>query len=185
MSATVKLASAAWAFARLTAWSMIGLGVIGFMMGFLLGFLSLLLFNEETLQYLLESPEFSALPAWLKYLYTHFWALALGTMVMSVLTLIAGVGLLMRRHWALWFSIGMFWLGAAGNAVGIWLHAVFVHDFRTYAQGLPEWVISMIESNYWSTQISGALFGAVFAVGFGWTAWKLNSIPVRNEFRGL
>lgn len=166
----------------MTAWSMIIIGVLAVGMGLLLGFFGLILLDEEVVQVMQESTELGTLPDWLAFVFSHLLHLSALMMALSLLTIAAGFGLLQRQRWALWCSVGMFWFGAASNLIGIWLHAVFLHNFRSYWQGLPEWTIRLIEANYWTAQFSGAVFGAVFAVGFGWTAWKLGSVQVRAEF---
>lgn len=174
--------SPAWSFVRLTAWSMIILGVLCAGMSLVQGFLALTLFNADVLEFMRESPELASMPPWLWYVLTHLLALSAVFFWLSMLTILAGWGLLRRQLWALWFSIAMFWLGSLSNLIGIWLHALFLNHLREFVQGVPEWTIKMIEANYWSAQISGAVFGLVFAVGFGWTAWKLGSAPVQAEF---
>jgi len=169
-------------FVRLTAWSMIIIGVLGFCMSLLQGLMAMLLLKPEMLELLRETPEFAAMPPWMVFLMAHFLHLAVLAWLLSVLTAVAGWGLLQRMRWALWCSVIMFWLGSLTNLIGIWLHAVFLHHFRYYWQGLPSWMIDLVEANYWSTQITGFVFGAFFAVGFGWTAWKLGSPAVRVHF---
>ncbi len=172
----------AWAFVKVTAWSMILIGVIGVLMSLMQGFLALTVFNSDMVQYLRESPELGTLPEWAWFPFSHLLAITLFMFMLSLLTVGIAWGLLQRQRWALWLTVGMFWIGSLGNLIGIWLHAVFLHGFRAYAQGFPEWTIRMIEANYWSAQISGAVFGLVFAVGFGWTAWKLGAAATQAEF---
>jgi hypothetical protein len=182
MNAKAVSVSPAWSFVRLTAWSMIILGVLCAGMSVVLGFLALILTNPDVIADLREAPELAGMSGGFWFALEHMLALAAIALWMSVLTVLAGWGLLRRQLWSLWFSIAMFWLGSLSNLIGIWLHVLFLNHFREFVQGVPEWTIQMIEANYWSAQISGAVFGLVFAAGFGWTAWKLGSAPVRAEF---
>lgn len=180
---TARSGSVAWGYVRMTAWSMIIIGVVAACMSLLPGGIGLILLDDEVMQAMQESTELGAMPEWLPFVLSHLLHFSALTMGLSLLTIAAGFGMLQRQRWALWCSIGMFWIGAVSNVIGIWLHAVFLHNFRTYWQGLPEWTIKMVEANYWTAQISGAVFAAVFAAGFGWTAWKLGSAAVQAEFR--
>lgn len=144
--------------------------------------LAIVVFNDEVISMLRETPELSSMPDWLEYWLRHLLHLAGLVMLLAAMSIASGWGMLQRRRWALWFSVAMFWLGALGNLVGIWMHALFLNNFSAYWQGLPEWTVRMVETNYWSAQISGAVFGAVFAIGFGWTAWKLATPTSQAEF---
>lgn len=175
-------ASPAWSFVRLTGWSMIVLGALCAGMSMVQAFLALTVFNAEVLEFVRESPELAGMPQWFWFVLSHLLALSASFLWLSVLTAWAGWGLLQRQQWARWFSIAMFWLGSATNLAGIWFHFIFLNHFRNHAQGMPQWIGQLIEANYWSAQISGAIFGLVFAAGFGWTAWKLGSPAVRAEF---
>ncbi len=179
---TARGDSIAWGYVRMTAWSMIIVGAVAACMSLLPGLMGLILLDDEVVQVMHESTELGAMPAWLAFVFSHLLHFSVLMMGLSLLTIAAGFGMLQRQRWALWCSVGMFCFGAVSNLVGIWLHAVFLHNFRFYWQGLPEWTITMVEANYWTAQISGAVFAAVFAVGFGWTAWKLGSAPVQAEF---
>jgi hypothetical protein len=171
-----------WNFVRMTGWSMVVLAVVGILMALVQVGLVAYLEHLEVFEFILEAPELSQAPAWLGWLLRHLLPLSWLLLALSLLTLLAGLGLLARRRWALWFSVAMFWIGALGNMVGIVLHAWLLHDFRVHLAGLPDWIMDLMAANYWSAQISGALFGLVFAAGFAWTAVKLQSAPVRAEF---
>jgi hypothetical protein len=182
MSIIVPPSNNPWAFVRLTAWSMIIVGAVSVCMSLGTAFLALTVFRADVIDALRETPELAGMPEWLWLGISNLLILSVILIWASVLTALAGWGLLRRQAWALWFSIAMFWLGALSNLFGIWLHFVFLSNFRTSAPGMPEWIAQMMQANYWSAQISGAVFGLVFAAGFGWTAWKLGTAPVRAEF---
>ena len=175
-------ASRAWAFVRTNAWAMIALGAICTLLSLMMAMLAVLLSGVDAADLLMEAPELQAAPSWMISLMINLMPLSLGALALSLITLVSGLALLARQSWSLWLSIAMFWIGAIGNLVGIVVHAILLRDFRIHLAGMPEWIMQMIEANYWPSQISGALFGLVFAVGFGWTAWKLGSAEVRSEF---
>ncbi len=183
-SEVVSRDSKAWAFVRITAWSIVVLAVVSGLIAILLSLLIGYLIHLEILDFMFEAPELAQAPAWLSALLRNLLPLSLALLALSLLTLWSGLALLARRIWALWFNIAVFWLGAIGNLVGIVVHAWLLHNFREHMAGLPEWIMQLMAANYWSAQISGALFGLVFAVGFGWTAIKLQGAAVRAEFSG-
>lgn len=172
----------AWAFVRTTAVSMLVLGVICAMMSMLQGLMGLLLIDDDVIDLIRTNPDLGTLPDWMIWIFQHLAALSFFAFVLSVVTAIAGLGLLRKQAWALRASIGMFWVGAVLNLAGIVGHGVFIHHFAEYWPGMPSTLARMIEANYWSSQISAAVFGLVFAVGFGWTAWKLGTPEVRQHF---
>ena len=174
--------SGAWAFVRTTAVSMLVLGVICAMMSLLQGLMGLLLFNDDVIDLMRTSPDLGTLPDWMIWIFQHLAALSFAAFALSVFTAIAGFGLLQKQAWSLRASIGMFWVGSVLNLAGIVGHGVFIHHFAEYWPGMPSTLARMIEANYWPSQISAAVFGLVFAVGFGWTAWKLGTPEVRQYF---
>jgi hypothetical protein len=176
-------AVSAWSFVRITAWSMIALAALTMLLSVPQGMLGMLL-TDEVLAPMLEAPELRGMPAAFFWYFRHFVAIAVFSFVLGLLTLFAGWGMLKRRRWALWFSIAMFWVGAAGNIVGIGAHAIMLHDLHAGAAELMPPLREMVQSDfwYWSSQISGVAFGLLFAVGFGWTAWKLGRPETRAEF---
>lgn len=173
-----------WIFVRMTGWSMVVIAALGVLMAVIQVGAVAYLEHLGVFQFILEAPELPRAPNWLSWLLSNLLAISWVLLALSLLTLLAGIGLLGRRVWALWFSVTMFWIGALGNLVGIVLHAWLLHDFREHMAGLPDWIVELVAANYWSAQISGAVFGLVFAAGFAWTAVKLQSAPVRAEFRG-
>ena len=176
-------AGSAWSFVRITAWSMVALAALTMLICVPLGMLGLLI-TDELLDPMLAAPEFRGMPAVFFFFLRHMLAIAVFSFALAAATLVAGWGMLVRRRWALWFSIAMFWIGAAGNVVGIVAHAMILSDLHARAADLMPPLREMVQSVfwYWSSQISGVAFGLLFAFGFGWTAWRLGRPDTRAEF---
>jgi len=172
-------ARAGASFIGLTAWSLLALGVIAGLLALLQGVLAWLLDLSGVTEQMLADPALAQLPASLDWMLRHLLGLSMAILLLSVLTIIAGIGLLWRRDWGRRLSIALMALGVLGNLAGVLWQARLLAELRSRASSLPPPLDSLIVAHYWSSQISSALFGLVFAVAFAWSAWRLMQPDVR------
>jgi hypothetical protein len=124
------------------------------------------------------------MPDMLALVFRHMRSLLLLTLALSVLTFVASIALLKRRNWARLVFIVMMWLGVAGNLGGLWLgHEVLAGapmqemlKTLTAAAGIP------MEGLVQDMQMASVLIAIVFAALFAWTAVRLSSQEIKNEF---
>lgn len=174
-------ARAGASFIGLTAWSLLALGVVAGLLALLQGMLAWFLEMTGITEQVLSDPLLAQLPASLVWILRHLFGLSIAILLLSVLTVAAGIGLLRRRDWARRLSIALMALGVFGNLAGVFWQARLLAELRNRAASLPPPLDSLIVAHYWSSQISSALFGLVFAVGFAWTVWRLMQPDVRAD----
>ena len=166
-------------FVRVTAWSLLVLGIVLGLLALLQGALALVMDLAGITTLVLADPSFAYLPASLDWLFRHLLLLSLMIVALSVVSVIAGVGLLRLRHWARRLSIALMAFGAVANLAGMVFQARLLTELRDRAELLPAPLDQLIVAHYWSSQISGAVFSLVFTLGFAWTAWRLCRADVR------
>lgn len=169
-------------FVKAIAWSLIVLGGLATIMAVLQIFLAVFLEQSGIIDFILEQPTPVYLPAWLPWVMQHLPGLSVAMLGLSILTVIIGWGLLKWREWARILAIFMMWLGFITHVAGLWAQARMLSQLRQYAPHLDETLALIIQTYYWTLQISGALFGVIFAIGFAWTGWKFSTPAIRSQF---
>jgi hypothetical protein len=173
------------AFVTSIAWSFIvlaGLGIVWALLQFIVFNVVVGTLDIETV--INDARSAGVMPDMLALVFRHMRWLLLLTLMLSVLTFIASIALLRRRNWARLVFIVMMWLGVAGNLGGLWLQYQMLSGApmqemlktMTGAAGIP------MDGLVQSVQIVSALVAIVFAALFAWTAIRLDSQEIKNEF---
>jgi hypothetical protein len=127
----------------------------------------------------LDSSLSGHVPATARAIFSHFQLIVLALFVVSLLTLIASVGLLHRRNWARVLFIGILGLGTAYVLGGLFLQQSMLStidaNFRTTT---PQQFASMFAA----MRVVVALFSLGIATIFVWILVKLCSASIREEF---
>ena len=173
------------AFVTSIAWSFIVLAGLGIVWAVLQNIVFNLLVGTLDIEAVInDARSAGVMPDMLALVFRYMRWLLLLTLMLSVLTLIASIALLRRRNWARLAFIVMMWLGVAGNLVGMWLQYQVLSGAPmqemlktlTAAAGIP------MDGLIQSVQIVSALVAIVFAALFAWTAIRLDSQEIKNEF---
>lgn len=171
-----------WNLLTLTAWPLLVLGALGVPLSLLQTLLAAYLDRVGAIDDVLASDLVATAPLWLQWTLVHAFALSLAGLLLSILCVVLAWGLLARRDWARLGCIVLFWLSSFGNLFGLYWQAAAMADLRAHPEALPEPLASLFVANYWSTQLSAAAFGLLFAFGFGWTAWQFSTMNFRVQF---
>jgi hypothetical protein len=169
-------------FVSATAWSLIVLGVFGILLALVVGVLWLMLLSSGQGEVFATMPVFALFPPAVQWLLQHLGATALVLLVTSIAALPLGVALNQRREWAraasVWICVV---LALLHLAVVPWQWIEIAAWYEALKAEMPWFARDGLESIYWSTQVSSAVFTTVFALALAWTAWRLARPDIRAE----
>lgn len=112
------------------------------------------------------------------------WVLG-AAVLMSVATLVAAAGLLMRMEWARLSFIGLMLLAIVANLAGLWLQHEYVQSLvdATLQQGaLPASARGVFGGFVTAARLMAGLVTLFLCAGMGWIIRRLMSPMVRQEF---
>lgn len=108
-----------------------------------------------------------------------------GGLVVSVATLVAAVGLLMRLEWARRTFIALMGVAIAANLGGLWLQQelmLSLADATLQRSALPPQVVGVF-GGFVAAARSMAMLVTLAGCGLlGWIAWRLTQPLIRQEF---
>lgn len=116
------------------------------------------------------------------FMFGHFRQLIGAFFLLSLITLIASVGLLKRRNWARLLFICLMALQIAGSIAGLFLQRLLLAGMPVLPPNMPPDFSSQMERMMSGMQVVGAIFTLGFCVLYGWIIYRLMSAPVRAEF---
>lgn len=117
-----------------------------------------------------------------KLIFTNLQLYLGGFIVISVVTLIASVGLLQRRNWARRAFIGLMVLGIFWNIGSLVVQQLMFSEISF--PGLRARGFSMdVETFLTVIQVFSVVQAVALSALFGWIIWRLTSKPIAAEFR--
>jgi hypothetical protein len=121
-----------------------------------------------------------------EFMFGHFRQLIGAFFLLSLVTLVAAVGLLRRRNWARLVFICLMALGIVWNLAGLVLQRVMMSSMLSTMPMLPPNAPpdfrAQFETMMTGMQIVAAIFALGFSVLFGWIIMRLMSAAIRREF---
>ena len=112
------------------------------------------------------------------------WVVGAG-LVMSVATLVAAVGLLLRLEWARCTFIGLLGVAIAFNLAGLWLQQevmLSLVQVTLHQAPLPPLVANVFGGFVVAARSMAVLVTLAACALLGWIAWRLTLPPIRQEF---
>ena len=112
------------------------------------------------------------------------WVVGAG-LVVSVTTLAAAVGLLLRLEWARRSLIVLLRVAIVVNLFGLWLQQelmLSLVDVTLHQAILPPQVAGVFGGFVVATRSMAVLFTLAVCAMLGWIAWRLTLPPIRQEF---
>ncbi|MBL8351168.1 MAG: hypothetical protein JNL87_12755 [Burkholderiaceae bacterium] len=112
------------------------------------------------------------------------WVVGAG-LVVSVATLAAAVGLLLRLEWARRTFIGLLLVAIAANLAGLWLQQevmLSLVDVTLQRAALPAHVASVFGGFVVAARSMAVLVTLAGCALLGWIAWRLTQPLIRQEF---
>jgi hypothetical protein len=125
------------------------------------------------------------MPAPMAWLFGHMIWLFRAFLLLSVVTLIAAIGLLLRRNWARLLFIGLMGFAIAYQLLGLIFQWWFMGSMQQMMQlpsNAPAHFADDMHGFMLVMQIFGAIMAIAFSTLFGWIIKRLCSRPIRQEF---
>ncbi len=127
----------------------------------------------------------SALPTLTRFLMAYLpWVVGSG-LALSLATLVAAVGLLMRYEWARRAFIGLLFVAIVANLAGLWLQSEVLQSVVTSTLGrtpLPQQALDLVGGFVTASRAMGAVLTLGACALLGWLVRLLMSPQVRQEF---
>jgi len=131
------------------------------------------------------SKDFEQMPALFRFMiqnirwfFVMFWSL-------SVLTLVAAIGLLCRKNWARLVFVGLMALGILWNLGGIWLQGQMMTSLPKMSAHAPPDAGAGFDTMVTVMRYAMDAFVIGVSLVFAWIAKRLISRSVRSEFNAL
>jgi hypothetical protein len=112
------------------------------------------------------------------WFFVMFWSL-------SVVTLVAAIGLLRRKNWARLVFVGLMIFGILWNLGGIWLQEQMMSTFPKAQAGAPPDFAAGFDTMMTIMRIAMGAFAIGISVLFAWIVKRLVSRSVKAEFNAL
>jgi hypothetical protein len=170
-------------FVTVTAWIFIGLSTFSTLISVLQNIMITVMFSAQGG---FPPPEAQQhMPPLFAFLFSHMRLYFLAFLVVSAATLLASIGLLMRRNWARIAFIGILALGIVWNIGGLvlqqWLASSMLEINREMRP--PAEFEAVMRGMMIAIRIFSALFAIGLSVLFGWMIRQLRSTAIAAEFR--
>jgi len=167
-------------FVTVLAWIFIVLSGFGTLVGILQGFMLMTMLNTPEMAQALQAPVAAGAPPFAIFMMKNMFAFFMGMLALNVLTLIASIGLLVRRNWARVLFIGLMVFGIAWNVAGLVLQFSMLSYMRQQFAAVPDapdMSVFLI-----GVSVVSVIFVLAFSALFGWIIKRLMSPPVVAEF---
>ena len=122
------------------------------------------------------------LPPALVWMLAHVRELVLANLVLSALSLLASIGLLLRKEWGRLLFIAMMVVGVAWNIAVIVLQFQFASAFEAEVARSSVPGETGFATFFFIMKAMVLLFCSAFGAVFGWIAWRLAQPDIRREF---
>lgn len=171
-------------FVTALAWVFIGLAGFATLIALLQNLMLQLLFLPD-----MQGPSMPPLPPDLpapaQWMFGHMAWFFRAFLLVSVATLVAAIGLLLRREWARRLFVGLMGFAIAYQLFGLAWQWWFMGSMDAFmrAPGMPPGTDAVMHGFMRVAQAFGMLMALVFAALFGWIIRRLCSAKVRDEFR--
>jgi hypothetical protein len=126
-------------------------------------------------------PDMEQMPAFVTFMLAHLRAMFVAFWLMTVVSLVSGIGLLRRKEWARLFFIALMGLSIVWNMAGVYLQQSFFSAIPSMAEAPPEFSAQFesMASTMWVVSIAMAVAFSAVSV---WLIWRLSSAPIKAEF---
>ena len=172
-------------FVNVLGWIFVCLAGFGTLIGLLQNLMFQLVFQPAMQQQVATQPLPPGMPVPMDWMVTHMIWLFRGFLLLSIITLAAAIGLLLRRNWGRRLFIGVMAFAIVYQLLGLVLQW-WVMGSMQQAMQLPPDAPAQFASGMHGFLLVIQVFSAIMAVGFsvlfGWIIRRLCSAPIRREF---
>ena len=170
-------------FVSTLAWTSIAFAAFGTLIAILQNVMFATMMPAEDMQAVLrEIEQDPALPEISKFLFANMRLMLVLFLALCVVTLVASIGLLLRRNWARLAFIVLMVLGAVSNVVGAIAPFFMLSAMGDMAKAMPAEMQGSMGLVMNATAAFMALVALIFAALFAWVAKRLMAREVKSEF---
>ena len=174
-------------FITLLAWVFIGLSGLGTLMGtFEYMMVNFAMSIGQMQDAMNDAKARGDFPPAAEFMLGHFRQFIAAYFLLSLVTLVASVGLLKRWNWARLVFICLMAMGIVWNLAGLvlqrFLMATMLSSIPMMSPNMPPDFRAQFDSMMTGMQVVGAIFALGFCVLFGWIMKRLMSAEIRREF---
>lgn len=172
-------------FVTVLGWIFVGLAGFSTLISLLQNLMFQLVFQPAMQQQLATQAMPPGMPVPMEWMFTHMIWLFRGLLLLSIITLVAATGLLLRRSWGRRLFIGLMAFAIAYQWLGLVLQWWFMGSMQQVMQlppDAPAQFASGMHGFMRVIQVFSALMAVGFTVLFAWIIRRLCSAPIRREF---
>ena len=173
-------------FISALGWIFVCLAALASFIGVLQNVLLQLVFLPNIQHQLAAQPLPPDMPASMGWIFTHMAWFFRGFLLLSVITLVAAIGLLQRRDWARRLFIGLMVFAIAYQLLGLlaqWWFLGAMQQTLPMPANAPAQFAHGMRNFMLAVQVMSAIMAAGLSVLFGWIIKRLHSAAIRHEFR--
>lgn len=123
------------------------------------------------------------LPAALRLLLRNVWLVFVAFWLIAIMTLVAAIGVLLRKNWARLMFVGLLGIGIAWNVGAIWLQRAIISSMHQPPTRAPAEIASDLETMAKVMGIGMTLFAVGISLVLAWIAIRLMSPAISAEFK--
>lgn len=172
-------------FVTVLGWIFAALAGFATLIGLLQNLMFQLVFEPALQQQVATQPMPTDMPLPMGWIFAHMIWLFRGFLLLSIITLVAAIGLLLRRNWGRRLFIGLMVLAIGYQLLGLLLQWWFTGSMQQLMQLPPDAPTQFANGMQWFMRVV-QVFSALMAIGlsvlFGWIIRRLCSAPIRREF---
>lgn len=128
-----------------------------------------------------SGPGTEHMPAIAVFMFEHIRAMLALFWLMTLVSLVSGIGLLKRKEWARLMFLALLGLSILWNIAGLFIQQSVFSSMTAMPEAPPEFrdQFNSVASTIWAVSIAMTVgFSAVS----GWMMWRLSTAPVKAEF---
>ncbi len=169
-------------FITVLAWSFIVLGGLSSLVSLLQLYLVYAFTPLQELKVsFASSAEFQSLPLAISFVVMHIELLFSLLLLLSVFSLVTGIGLLQRKNWARLCFIALMLIAIAWNCINLALSYTVMSQLSASSAGLSNLATS-VEAIQNIVMLAGVVFNLAFSASFAWLAWRVCRPAIKAEF---
>lgn len=172
-------------FVSVLGWIFVCLAGFGTLIGLLQNLMLQLVFLPAMQQQMAAQPLPPNMPAPMGWMFGHMIWFFRVFLLLSLTTLVAAIGLLLRRNWARRLFIGLMGFAIAYQLLGLvfqWWFMGSIRQLMPLPPDTPDHLADGMRGFVQAMQVFGTLMALGFSVLFGWIIRRLRSPPVRHKF---
>ena len=168
-------------FVTVVAWLFIITGGFATFIALLQNIMLHFLLPADKMQALIQEQQAGPMSVMTEFLFTYMGWFFAGMLVLAVVTVIAAIGLLLRKNWARLTFIGLMLAVIVWNLVSLVAQRLLLHSATTH-DDVPG---DFVQQSQGMMDVMGVFSYVLAAIVCGlcaWIAWRLSRAAIKREF---